>query len=58
MQELAKSSNGRVDAKSLFIEATKNNEETLFKPLIVVIDEFNELMIRARLQYLVTRRRG
>ena len=46
MQELAKSSNGRVDAKSIFIEATKNNEEPLFKPLIVVIDEFNELMIR------------
>lgn len=44
--KLAKLKSSRVDAKSLFIEAIGKNEEPLIKPLIVVIDEFNELMIR------------
>ena len=46
MQELARQSKRRVDAKSLFIEATKDGTEPVFKPLVVVIDEFNELMLR------------
>lgn len=46
MQELARQTKRRVDARSMFIEATKDESEPVFKPLVVVIDEFNELMLR------------
>jgi hypothetical protein len=46
VRNIAKNSGVRADAKSLFIEALSINKEPVLKPLIVVIDEFNELMIR------------
>jgi hypothetical protein len=46
VRNIAKNSGVRADAKSLFIEALSMNKEPILKPLIVVIDEFNELMIR------------
>lgn len=44
--EYAKTNSARVDAKKLFIESINLDEKPLISPLIVVIDEFNELMIR------------
>jgi S-DNA-T family DNA segregation ATPase FtsK/SpoIIIE len=46
IREIAQSSQSRVDAKALFIDAVHSSNEPLIRPLIVVIDEFNELMIR------------
>ena len=34
------------DAKSMFIETVNSSEPTPFQPLVVVIDEFSELMLR------------
>lgn len=46
VRNIAKESGVRADAKSLFIEALNSQKVPVMKPLIVVIDEFNELMIR------------
>jgi S-DNA-T family DNA segregation ATPase FtsK/SpoIIIE len=46
IRELAKKKGSRVDAKSLYIEAVASGETPIMSPLVVVIDEFNELMIR------------
>lgn len=46
IREIARSKGSRVDAKSLYIEALTNSSTPLMTPLVVVIDEFNELMIR------------
>jgi S-DNA-T family DNA segregation ATPase FtsK/SpoIIIE len=44
--EYAKENSTRVDAKKLFIDSINENKKPLISPLVVVIDEFNELMIR------------
>lgn len=46
IREIAQSSQSRVDAKALFIDSIHTGSEPVIRPLIVVIDEFNELMIR------------
>ena len=46
IRRIAKESGVRADAKSLFIEALSIGKDPVMKPLIIVIDEFNELMIR------------
>ena len=44
--EQAKVSGGRIDAKSLLIESVNTGTKPLIRPLIIVIDEFNEIMLR------------
>jgi len=44
--ELAKQRAGRVDARSLYLEAALAGESAPIRPLVVVVDEFNEIMIR------------
>jgi hypothetical protein len=46
IRELARQKGSRVDAKSLYVEAVASGEVPVITPLVVVIDEFNELMIR------------
>lgn len=46
IRKIAKESGVRADAKSLFIAALGSSKIPVLKPLIIVIDEFNELMIR------------
>lgn len=44
--EIAKGQSGRVDAKSLYLQAIEHGDVPPLAPLVVVIDEFNEIMIR------------
>ena len=46
MVDEAKISGNRVEAKKNYIENVLNNTKPLLKPLIIVIDEFNEIMLQ------------
>jgi hypothetical protein len=45
LNELAQNRNSRVDGKTEYLEAVKENREAIFEPIVVVIDEFAELML-------------
>lgn len=45
LKELAQKRNIRVDGKTEYLEALRENRETIFEPIVVVIDEFAELML-------------
>jgi S-DNA-T family DNA segregation ATPase FtsK/SpoIIIE len=46
VREIARERQSRVDAKSVYIDAINAGETPSIKPLVVLIDEFNEIMIR------------
>jgi hypothetical protein len=46
VNEIAEKQNSRVDAREEYLKRLQNNGELLFSPLVVVVDEFAELMLR------------
>ena len=46
VRDLTRTRGMRVDARALFAETIETNSDVGFKPLIVIIDEFNDIMIR------------
>jgi S-DNA-T family DNA segregation ATPase FtsK/SpoIIIE len=46
MLDLAREQVGRTDAKALYLQALRDGTASPIQPLVVVIDEFNEIMIR------------
>jgi S-DNA-T family DNA segregation ATPase FtsK/SpoIIIE len=45
LNSLAKERNSRVDGKTEYLEALNRSSDPLFEPIVVVIDEFAELML-------------
>lgn len=46
VNEIAEKKNSRIDAREEYLKRLVRKEELLFSPLVVVIDEFAELMLR------------